>query len=150
MRVRRSDRSWSQRLAQAVPWRSPVCVPTCHGCCSDRQRYWLSRFGKRIVFRLRVRYSAPEELHDYRVLYCGFPRRYGSRRLQPLCSHSSINRTVMRRRLFLTGLSAMPLAACSRRTAQKFTRLSSDLQPFRDDFNRESGKTRVVMLLSPT
>lgn len=56
----------------------------------------------------------------------------------------------MRRRLFLAGLGAMSLAGCSHGAAQRFTPLSRDLQPFRDDFNREAGKTRVVMLLSPT
>lgn len=56
----------------------------------------------------------------------------------------------MRRELFLAGLGAASLAGCSHGAAQRFTSVSSDLQPLRDDFNRENGKTRVVMLLSPT
>ena len=56
----------------------------------------------------------------------------------------------MQRRLFVASLVAASLAGCSHGAAQKFTSVSNDLQPLRDDFNRESAKTRVVMLLSPT
>ena len=57
---------------------------------------------------------------------------------------------VMQRSFFLASLGAVTLAGCSHGPAQKFATLSDDLQPLRNDFNRESGKTRVVMLLSPT
>ena len=57
----------------------------------------------------------------------------------------------MRRRAFLAAAPALLLEACRPKTPAGQPPLSTlSVEAFRDAFNRDSGMTRVLALLSPT
>ena len=57
----------------------------------------------------------------------------------------------MERKTFLTVAAGAVVSGCSKRTvAAHFDAITSNDEPLRSAFNRDAGKVRIVMLVSPT
>lgn len=56
----------------------------------------------------------------------------------------------MRRETFIVTGTATLLAACSHGVARPYTILGGDAAALRTAFNEDTGKVRVLMLVSPT